>query len=127
MGAGSGILPSFPPQPLTPRTVGQKVGSRTSSVLPSAMPAHTHTVNAATYTNAQNVDVPTVETVPSSPFGVKVYGPLNTSDPAAWMAPATIGQAGSSTGAAVSLNNMQPCLQINQYYICLLGIYPLRD
>ncbi len=128
MGAGIGIMPvGTSQQPLTPRTVGQKVGARTSDVTQNYMPAHTHIVNAATYTNSQNVDVPTVETVPSSPFGVKVYGPLNASDTAAAMGLATIGLSGSASPAVIPLNNMQPCLQIYQYYICLRGVYPLRS
>lgn len=128
MGSGKGIGPTPSDPTLTTRKVGDVAGERTSSIEPINIPSHSHQVAGATYTNANNIDTPDATTVPSAPFNIKVYAAYNSGAIPATLAPATIGDAGTAYTAPIKVANMQPCLQISSYYICLDsgGTYPIR-
>lgn len=129
MGSGTGGGPTPGDPQLTPRKVGDQAGERTSSITPNNIPSHTHQVVGATYTNANNVDTPDATTLPSAPFNIKVYAVHDSSATPAALSPVTIGTAGTPYTAPINVNNMQPCLQVSGYYICLDsgGTYPLRQ
>lgn len=129
MGSGTGGGPDPSSPQLTTRNVGDAVGERTSSIEPINIPSHSHQVAGAAYTNANNIDTPDATTVPSAPFNIKVYAAYNSMTAPSTLDPATIGDAGTPYTAPITVNNMQPCLHISSYYICLDsgGAYPIRS
>jgi microcystin-dependent protein len=108
MGSGPG---------LTPRPLGQKAGSETTSLTTSNLPSHTH--EALVSTAAGTGTNPDGAFLASSP-GVRVYRPV---PPAAALDADTISTA---TGASSPHTNVMPFLCIN-FIIALFGIYPSRS
>lgn len=106
--------------------VGCEVGERTNKITYNNIPAHSHTVRAVPYSNVSNTDTPGTDTILSAPLNVKVYSSPTGSTSS--LARKTISASGSQPTTPIEINNMQPCLYINNYYICLDGgIYPVKD
>lgn len=108
---------------LTPRTVGQAVGSETVSLLASEMPAHTHVPMGNTQVGSTNDPANAVW----AEFGVVGRGgvtPVNLFNPTpdTQMAPLAL----NTSGGSQPHNNMQPFLAMN-YIICLQGEFPPRS
>lgn len=107
--------------------VGCIVGERKNKITPSNIPAHSHTVRAVPYSNSYNTDTPGANTVLSVPFKVAVYSAPNTGTTSS-LAANTISASGNQLTAPVEIDNLQPCLYINNYYICISdGIYPIKS
>ena len=101
---------------LTPRQLGQEIGSSHVTLLTSEMPAHGHQAN---------VNGAATQAVPTDAYwantggrGRKLYGA--TVDTA--MSPVAIGTAGGSQPH----NNMQPYVGLN-FIIALEGVFPPRQ
>jgi microcystin-dependent protein len=103
---------------LTPRPIGQRGGTETTTLNVTNMPSHSHRVNA---TNAiGNLTGPGTDFLAkAAPDGQKIYhnGPATQQ-----MDPGMI----ESVGGNASFNNMQPYLVMN-YVIALQGIFPSRS
>jgi microcystin-dependent protein len=100
---------------LTPRTIGQNVGSETATLAESQMPAHGHGLVGV-------VDAP-VSSVPAANRALAtatVYAPMASAD--AQLDPATIGSA----GAGQAHTNMQAFNTIH-FIIALQGVFPSRN
>jgi microcystin-dependent protein len=102
---------------LTPRPIGAKFGSETTSLSQANIPGHSHQALASTAVGSQNN--PDDSFLASSP-GVRVYRPAPT---AASFDPGTIGTA---PGTGNAQNNVMPFLCVN-FIIALFGIYPSRS
>lgn len=104
---------------LSPRNMGQKLGSERVSVSASQVPSHNHDMRASTTPGTQNI--PAGGLLASSP-GVRIYRP---EPPLAGnnLASAAIGP---SAGGSQSHNNLMPFLCVN-FIIALFGIYPSRN
>lgn len=101
---------------LPPYVQGQMGGETNHTLLPSELPAHTHTVFADTNNGTQSN--PDGAFPARNPAGIPAYGGGAT----AQMAPGTIQGGGSN----LPHNNMQPYLGLN-FCIALYGIYPPRS
>lgn len=114
-------------QPLTPRVLGQTLGTETVTLTESQMPAHQHQLMALN----------TAATSPD-PIGKMLAKPINTTpgatsqDVAYFTPPATspnplplAADALTSTGGNQAHYNCMPTQALN-YLICLNGIYPFR-
>lgn len=107
---------------LTPRSVGEDVGSQTVTLVTTEMPAHTHTPMG--YSQKGSTANPT-----NAVWGEYSLGGRGGTTPVALfnatpdtqMAPQALNTAGSSQPH----NNMQPFLAMN-YIICLQGEFPMR-
>lgn len=115
--AVQGALPGATP------SLGQVSGSETVTLTVQQLPAHTHTLQAATMTGGGRGG--------SSPAG-NLYG-TNTTPAGSIFAPAGNAEIALSSGTNITNdggnqphNNMQPFLTIN-YMIALTGIYPSRQ
>lgn len=108
---------------LTPRSVGEAVGSQVVSLLASQMPMHAHTPMG--YSKKGSTSDPT-----NAVWGEYSVGgrggqtpvPLFAATPDAQMSPVAL----NSTGGGQPHNNMQPFLAMN-YIICLQGEFPPRS
>ncbi len=105
-GAGAG---------LTPRALGEALGSETVTLSPAEMPAHSHEPCASGAAGSQQSPVGAANANEGG-AGIKLFG----KDPDASMLPTT------SAGGGMAHNNMQPSLGIN-YIFCIEGIYPSRS
>ncbi|MES2655797.1 MAG: tail fiber protein [Bacteroidota bacterium] len=125
VGQGQGPNLSF-------RTLGEKAGEATHTLITSEMPIHTH---ASSLTTSANVamgclnDTATTESPEGNyiaSIGQNQYAP--TSNGVMGIAPAsvTVNMQVGVTGASQPHQNMQPYLGIG-YVICLQGIYPSRN
>jgi len=113
-GAGTG---------LTPRTVGQQVGSQTVTLDTTQIPAHTHVPQA--------VDDPGDSTAPANAFFAEspligrppnqTQQPLYSTSSNVQMSPVAL----NVTGGSQPHNNMQPFVAMN-FIICLEGEFPSR-
>ncbi|MFC4098081.1 phage tail protein [Paenibacillus xanthanilyticus] len=114
MGQGQG-------QGLTPRTVGEKVGSQTVTLLTTEIPGHTHTPMAVNAPSSEN-DAANNYWGQTPPVGrSKTQTPVYAATPNAQMSPVALNVAGGSQPH----NNMQPFVAMN-YIICLQGEFPPR-
>jgi microcystin-dependent protein len=107
---------------LTPRDVGEPVGTANVTLLSTEMPAHIHVPTAVT--NVGNSESPANnywgELAPSGrPPAAR---PLYDATSNVTMSPLAIGV----TGGSLPHNNMQPYLVLN-YIICLQGVFPQRS
>lgn len=100
---------------LSPRDLGQAVGTAEVSLQPGDMPAHSHALRAGSSPTATgpagNVIAPTVN-------GANAYRATGAAAPMA-------GAAISPAGASQPHENRQPCLAL-MFCIALQGIYPSR-
>jgi len=103
---------------LSDRFVGETGGSAAVTLIPSELPAHTHTVQGATGGGL------------SAPSGTDIWGSALRGRPAPYMSgggnvsmsPAATATAGASTPH----NNMPPYLTLN-YVVALQGVFPPRQ
>jgi len=105
---------------LSPRTIGQSVGTSAVTLNQSNMPAHTHPVNGTQNLATATVPAPTLMlgTLARPPATSVFYGqPAGASEKA--FAPQALAAAGSS----LPHSNMMPSLSVN-YIIAWTGIYP---
>jgi microcystin-dependent protein len=108
---------------LTPRTIGEALGSATVTLTDAQMPSHTHILNGgnATPANAaQSVARPTSQAMFSTSGPGRAYSDVAT--PPVTLAPTAIGP----TGGSLPHENMQPVLALN-FVIALNGIFPSRN
>lgn len=107
---------------LTPRTVGQAVGSQTVSLLASEMPAHTHTPmgNTQKGSTSEPADAVWAEFSVGGRGGITPVNLFNPT-PDTPMSPLAL----NASGGSQPHNNMQPFLAMN-YIICLDGEFPVR-
>jgi len=106
---------------LSSYSLGQQGGSETLTLTTSAMPAHSHPVNASTSPATSNSPVGAVPAVPS---GTDVNG--ETVPVLAYTSPSTGTEATgalTSTGSGQALGLRSGQLAMN-YQICVAGIYP---
>lgn len=100
---------------LTSRTMGEKAGTETVTLISQQMPSHSHTAAANSGSGAS--------TNPQSNFiAGSTSTPYNTTAPATQMGVQTIGLMGGSQAH----DNLQPYLVIT-YLIALYGIFPPRN
>ena len=117
MGAGNG-------PGLTPRTVGQAVGTVAETLQPMHMPPHNHAIavqagNATLGTPSGNFLAQRVTT--GRPTTLPAYAPA----PGPLDAPLASGALAPFVGGGQPHSNMQPYLALN-LCICLNGEYPVR-
>lgn len=116
MGQGGG-------QGLTPRVVGEQVGTPTVTLINSEMPAHTHIPQAVNADgNSQDATGNTwaqsqKQGRPPNQTQAAIYNPT----PDVQMSPMAI----SVTGGSQPHNNRQPFIA-QTFIICLAGVYPSR-
>lgn len=108
MGTGNGAG-------LTPRSLGEQVGTESVTLLTSQLPQHTHTVTA----QASRADRANAGGAQLASAADAVYA---TTGPAATLAPGSVSPAGSG----LPHNNLQPQLAL-MFVIALEGIYPARN
>ena len=98
---------------LTDRRIGEKFGTETVTLTANEVPAHNHSMHAA----SEGADQ-------SKPGGNEIAGGTFYHAPAtdAIMSPSSIGNTGGGQGH----NNMQPSLIVN-YCVALTGTYPSRS
>lgn len=103
---------------LTPRALGQLVGTATVTLTPGQLPAHTHAFNASTAT--ANTPAPTNNLLAApAPNTVKLFAAVDTSKNTTTMPADTV----SATGLSQAHPNMMPSLSI-EFIIATVGIYP---
>lgn len=98
--------------------LGEKAGQEAVTLLPSQMPAHSHSLTATN--DLANASVPG-GAVPAAKGrgGMSRYGPAGGATP---MGPGAL----ASTGGSQPHDNMQPFLVLN-WVIALQGIFPSRN
>lgn len=111
---GSGQAPG-----LSYYDLGEVGGATTVSVIPSEMPAHTHTAFGSTNVGSQVSPSGGIWAAPGAARGLAVYSASAGSSPAMSAA------AFAPSGGSQPHNNMPPFLTLN-FIIALQGIYPPR-
>jgi microcystin-dependent protein len=96
-------------------TIGQAGGEEAHTLLPSEMPAHTHTLNASQ--SDGNIQVPAGNVLARTVNNI--YGAANN---LTTLNPASVTNVGGSQPHV----NMQPYLTIN-FVIALVGVFPSRN
>jgi microcystin-dependent protein len=102
---------------LTPRDLGEQGGRETVTLLPTEIPAHTHTLNASTVGGPSAVQSPA-----NAVFGSSAAKPYVSGAVDGTLAAAAVGGA----GAGQPHNNLPPYLAMN-FIIALQGIFPPRS
>lgn len=105
---------------LTPRKVGEMLGTETVTLITTQMPAHNH-VPKGNDGNGNKTD-PTNHYWSEQPGGRAGKENTYASTPNTMMSTTALQHAGQS----LPHNNMQPYLAMN-YIICLYGVFPGRD
>ncbi|WP_372055119.1 tail fiber protein [Tistrella mobilis] len=111
---------------LTPRSVGQKIGTMTVTLGMTQIASHSHGVNATIQTVTSNITLsPSAaavigRAVASAPFGA-YPSPVPNPSPVVEMDSRTIGVAGGGQAH----ENRQPTLAMN-FCICTSGYFPVR-
>ncbi|MDQ1673180.1 MAG: hypothetical protein QOC98_1742 [Frankiaceae bacterium] len=104
---------------LTERFLGEQIGSDTTTLLASEIPAHNHTIGAATDPGELSAPEPDRILTRSAPgFAYQ----SNSSSNLVGMSPGALGVA----GGGLPHNNWSPVLVLN-YVIALQGIFPQRS
>jgi microcystin-dependent protein len=113
-----GAAPMHPGQGpgLSLHDLGEASGSATVTLIESELPAHTHTLRAATDDADLQAPTPTRSLARSTSGFAYVAGAANTA-----MAATAIG----TTGGSQPHNNLQPYLTLN-FCIALQGVFPPR-
>ncbi|ATQ44121.1 phage tail protein [Caulobacter mirabilis] len=103
---------------LTPRTVGEMVGTPTVTLLQNEMPAHTHTaqIYMARGVTAR-VGTPQANSAPSNPTAAQGF--VTTGAPDTVLSPMTL----AMSGGGLPHENSQPYLTVN-FSIALQGVFP---
>ena len=109
---------------LTPRDLGEAVGTETVTLIASENPAHTHTLRGGDLNppnRAQRVEIPTTKAMfgSSNPGSAYKVPPVAT---ATQFAPSML----TSTGGSQPHENRQPYLALN-FVIALNGVFPSRN
>lgn len=109
---------------LTPRSVGEQVGTESVTLLINEIPTHTHVAQAVAAPGSSNQPDNQLwaETPKVGRPGKEKQEPLYDATVNAKLNPAALDPAGGSQPH----NNMQPFLVLN-YIICLQGEFPARD
>jgi len=119
---GTGTGPGLPNVQL-----GEVSGQNTVTLLPTNLPAHSHTVTAsgspACKSGAGNSDTP-AGNIPASSASDEIYSTPAGSTGA--MAPMNVTGSTSIAGSSSPVSLMQPYLGMN-YIICMFGIFPSRN
>ncbi len=103
---------------LTPRSLGEKIGSPEVTLIPSQIPSHTHTQQAST--DPGTTGTPSAEVILAAPAeNDSVYGPP---DDLVNLASEVVG----NTGGGAPHENRQPYLAMN-FIIALQGLFPSRS
>jgi len=100
---------------LSPRPLGQKIGSETNTMTINQMPSHSHSLNAAEDADTDGTDGTLIANHPDDAFS-------DTGTVAHSMSARSIG----NTGGGQSINNIQP-IEVVNYIIALQGVYPSRN
>ncbi|AJC18133.1 phage tail protein [Pandoraea sputorum] len=104
---------------LTPRTMGQKIGSASVTLKPEEMPGHTHVINA-TSSDATSVTPASDLLLAVTKENFYDNGTRNPTGKAA-LSPQAIAPSGSAAPAAHA--NIMPTVTMN-YIIAMDGLYP---
>ncbi len=102
----------------TPYTLGQKAGTESQTLTTGSMPAHTHTMSAAT--TAATSSAPGTSLVPAATTAPMLYGDSNSNQVS--LNPSTVQPAGGSQ----PFGTMMPFQCIN-FIICMEGIFPQQN
>ncbi|MGN7360498.1 phage tail protein [Paenibacillus sp. SAF-054] len=118
---GTAVMNQGTGQGLTPRTMGQKVGSQTVTLLTNEIPAHTHIPQSVAEEGtseepAQNIWAQ-AKPIDEYTAPANLYNPT----PNVQMSPVALNVAGGSQPH----NNMQPFIA-QTFIICLQGEFPSR-
>lgn len=118
---GSAVMNQGAGPGLTPRTVGQKVGTQTVTLLTTEIPPHTHIPQAIDAVGG--VDNPSGNYWAQGPAPSRTAPkpPLYDPTPNVQMSPVAL----NVTGGSMPHNNMQPFIAQN-FIICLQGEFPSR-
>jgi microcystin-dependent protein len=118
IGAGNG-------KGLTPRVLGEVLGTESNTLLISNLPMHNHTLACNNSAGSGSANSPEGAFMGVGPVDRSSGLPVNTryaTSANAIMAPMSVGVSGSSQ----PVNNLQPLLCTN-YIICMYGIFPSRN
>lgn len=102
---------------LSPRSLGQRDGAATATLLPAQLPGHRHAVRTSSATAGETAPEGNLLAVAAA----DVYGPPTA--PLKEMSTAALAPAGTGFTAH---NNMQPYLGLN-FIIALTGLFPSRS
>ncbi len=105
---------------LTPRKMGDKIGSASVALTLNQIPPHTHQA-AGSRASASGLPDPTGNVWGAEPPLPTAAKPYIGGAPAVAMNPAALGV----TGGSAAHNNMQPYVALN-FIIALEGIYPVK-
>jgi microcystin-dependent protein len=108
---------------LTGRTLGQILGTETTTLLTQNMPPHNHGVGLYAETALANNGDPTGRMLGYGSGNDRIYAAPVPADEIA-MGTDSIRQ--QTVGGGQAFNNMMPALAVN-YLICLFGIFPSRN
>ena len=109
---------------LTPRTLGQKLGTETNTLNVNQLPSHTHTASGTVAPLCKNGIGD--ETNPHNGFPASATTDLyaETSDNTMGTSPVEV--TVNNTGGGQAVNNVQPVQCVN-FIIALVGTYPSRN
>lgn len=105
---------------LSPRVIGEYLGSQTVTLTEPELPHHSHTIRAADANTAtQSIGTPVAEAFLGRSNPGAAYGAVTPGQP---LSPKAIG----GNGGGQSHNNLQPFLTLN-FCIALDGLFPSRN
>lgn len=111
---------------LTPRSLGQRLGSESTTLTVSQMPSHAHNGKGLSAMLGSNSKKGKTDEPNGSHFGKATGKPYNSEPNNGSVGEITVGGKTGATGGNQSHNNMQPSLAIN-YVIALRGVFPSRN
>ncbi|MBY0304104.1 MAG: tail fiber protein [Sphingomonas sp.] len=107
---------------LSPRTMGERAGSETVTLLPNNLPAHSHSFNVYNVPATTSTPGPTVLPGVGTGGGRMYVVPAGATTTPVQLAPAAVLPAGSSQPH----NNLMPALCVS-FIIALQGVFPSRN